>query len=67
VTHVRPVGTKVPTIIPQPARRLDTPARGRGTVLASAARRVAARSAGEVIELEHGVTVYPARGDGGRC
>ena len=48
MTHARPVGTKIPTKIPQPARRPDTSARVHGAILGSATRRVAARSsAGE--------------------
>src|SRR6185437_13852279 len=66
MTHARPVGTKIPTKIPQPARRPDTSARVHGAILGSATRRVAARSSGEVIELEHGITVYPASGARGR-
>ena len=37
----------------------------RGPVLASGNGRAATRGGGEVIELECGVTVYPARIEGG--
>jgi integrase len=66
MTHVAPAIFKIPTEIPQAARRPDKSARARGPILASATRRAAARGEGEVIELEHGITVYPAREDGGR-
>ena len=41
-------------------------ARRRGRVLASGTGRAATRGGGEVIELECGITVYPARGERGR-
>ena len=71
---------KIPTKIPQPVP--DRPARApaavpaprakktsgtsRGLVFAGGSGRAARRGGGEVIELECGVTVYPARSEGGR-
>jgi hypothetical protein len=64
---------KIPTDSPQPARKAARAARrakpGRpapGRVLASGTGRVATRGGGEVIELEYGITVYPAREEKGR-
>ena len=64
---------KIPTDSPQPARKAGRPARrakaGRpapGRVLANGAGRAATRGGGEVIELEYGITVYPAREEKGR-
>jgi integrase len=65
---------KIPTNSPQPSRgKPARPARsakaGRpapGRVLANGTGRAATRGAGEVIELKHGITVYPAREDSGR-
>jgi len=60
---------KIPTESPQPARgkaarpgaraKAGRPSPGR--VLASGTGRAATRGGGEVIELEYGITVYPAR------
>lgn len=64
-----------PTDSPQPfrtgagrgARRLSAGgSRARGSVLSVSAGRAATRGGGEVIELECGITVYPARSEGGR-
>jgi hypothetical protein len=73
MTQAPPVSFKIPTKSPQPGRK---PARaagrakaGRpapGRVLATGTGRAAARGGGEVIELEHGITVYPAREEPGR-
>ena len=66
---------KIPTKSPQPARgnaakppgrARKAPGVGRGPVLAGGNGRAAARGGGEVIELECGITVYPARSEGGR-
>ena len=64
---------KIPTDSPQPASKAARPARrgkpGRpapGRVLASGTGRAATRGGGEVIELEYGITVYPAREEKGR-
>ena len=64
---------KIPTDSPQPARKAGRPARrakpGRpapGRVLANGTGRAATRGGGEVIELEYGITVYPAREEKGR-
>jgi integrase len=66
---------KIPTKSPQPApgkaakpsgRGKKTLSTGRSPVLASGNGRAATRGGGEVIELECGVTVYPARSGGGR-
>ena len=69
MAHAAPVRTKIPTKNPQPARAgAARPARPkgrpavRGRAFASAAGRPATRGDGhQVIELEYGVTVYPAR------
>jgi integrase len=66
--------TKIPTESPQPGRstavrRTGRPKAGRpaaGKILASGSGRAATRGGGEVVELEHGVTVYPARAQPGR-
>ncbi len=64
---------KIPTESPQPApgkpakplgRAKKAPRAGRGPVLASGNGRAATRGGGEVIELECGITVYPARSGG---
>ena len=65
---------KIPTNSPQPSRgKPARPARsanaGRpapGRVLANGTGRAATPGGGDVIELEHGITVYPAREDPGR-
>jgi hypothetical protein len=66
---------KIPTKSPQPApgkaaklsgRGKKTLSTGRSPVLASGNGRAATRGGGEVIELECGITVYPARSGGGR-
>jgi len=74
MTQAPAVIFKIPTKIPQPARgktarpaawaRTGRPATGR--VLANGTGRAATRSGSEVIELEHGITVYPAREGKGR-
>jgi len=65
MTQASPAVVKIPTDCPQPTRgvalrRDPGRARSRGT------GRPATRGGGEVIELEHGITVYPARGEHGR-
>jgi integrase len=65
---------KIPTESPQPApgkaakpsRAKKAPHVSRSPVLASGNGRAATRGNGEVIELECGITVYPARSEGGR-
>jgi hypothetical protein len=64
---------KIPTESPQPGkaakpsgRAKKAPHAGRSPVLASGNGRAATRGGGEVIELECGITVYPARSEGGR-
>jgi integrase len=65
---------KIPTVSPQPgrgtavrrAKRTTAVRPAAGRVLASGAGRAAPRGGGEVIELEHGITVYPAREEPGR-
>jgi hypothetical protein len=61
---------KIPTESPQPApgkaakpsgRAKKVLGAGRSPVLASGNGRAATRGGGEVIELECGITVYPAR------
>jgi hypothetical protein len=71
MAHAAPVRTKIPTNSPQPARvrpaRLKARRPARSRVLAGGAGRPATRGNGNpVIELECGVTVYPAREDQGR-
>jgi integrase len=67
--------TKIPTKSPQPgrsapgrpgsrARKPSSPARA--AVLAAGTGRESTKGSGEVIELECGITVYPARSEGGR-
>ena len=65
---------KIPTKSPQPARsgpgrpasRAAKASPARPVVLAAGTGRESARGGGEVIELEYGITVYPARSEGGR-
>ena len=75
MTQAAPAQTKIPTDSPQPSRKgpalaatrpkkASSPARAR--VLAGSTGRAATRGGGEVIELECGITVYPARSAGGR-
>jgi hypothetical protein len=74
MAHAAPVRTKIPTKIPQPARAgASRPARpkarraARSPVFSSGTGRPAARGGGDpVIELEYGITVYPAREGRGR-
>jgi hypothetical protein len=66
-----PSRSKIPTVSPQPARgRASSQAKYRRTapdrMLANGSGRAATRGGGEVIELEHGITVYPAREEQGR-
>ncbi len=74
MTQAPPAVFKIPTKSPQPARgkagrpagraKVGRPASGR--VRASGTGRAATRGGGEVIELEYGITVYPAREEHGR-
>jgi len=70
MTQAAPAQVKIPTESPQPGRsgrprgRAGAPARAR--VLAAGTGRESSRGGGEVIELECGITVYPARSEGGR-
>jgi hypothetical protein len=65
MTQAPPAVFKIPTKSPQPARgKAGRPAPGR--VRASGTGRAATRGGGEVIELEYGITVYPAREEHGR-
>ena len=62
---------KIPTTGPRQGRRPRAAGRrpGRpanGRVLANGTGRAATRGGGEVIELEYGITVYPAREESGR-
>jgi len=73
MTRPAPARTKIPTKSPQPARggpggraRKAVGPVPRPSALASGTGRESARGGGEVIELEHGITVYPARAEGGR-
>jgi integrase len=73
MTQAPPAVFKIPTKSPQPARKAARSA-GRAKAGRSAGRRVlangtgraATRGGGEVIELEYGITVYPAREEHGR-
>jgi hypothetical protein len=65
MTQAPPAAVKIPTKIPQlPRGRAPLPVPGQ--ILLGGAGRAAVRGGGEVIELEHGITVYPARSAGGR-
>ena len=68
MTQAPPAGFKIPTKSPQPARKAARPAgrRAPGRVLVNGTGRAATRGGGEVIELEYGITVYPAREEPGR-
>jgi hypothetical protein len=74
MTLAAAVISKIPTDSPQPARRAakspGRPRRAPGTdrspALVGATGRAATRGGGDVIELECGITVYPARSEGGR-
>ena len=65
---------KIPTVSPQsapdklarPAARARVRLPGPGPIMASGTGRPAARGGGEVIELDYGITVYPARRDESR-
>jgi hypothetical protein len=67
--------SKIPTDSPQPTPRRaakpsgrprKAPGTGRSSALAGGTGRAATRGGGEVIELERGITVYPAQSEGGR-
>ncbi len=74
MTQAPPAIFKIPTKSPQPARGKPGRPSGRakagrpapGRVRASGTGRAATRGGGEVIELEYGITVYPAREEHGR-
>ena len=74
MTQAPPAIFKIPTKSPQPARGKPGRSAGRakagrpapGRVIASGTGRAATRGGGEVIELEYGITVYPARSEEGR-
>ena len=68
MTQAPPAVFKIPTKSPQPARKAARPAgrRAPGRVLVTGTGRAATRGGGEVIELEYGITVYPARAEPGR-
>ena len=74
MTQAPPAVFKIPTKSPQPARGKPRRPSGRakagrpapGRVVANGTGRAATRGGGEVIELEYGITVYPARGEHGR-
>jgi hypothetical protein len=74
MTQVLPASLKIPTKSPQPAPGKAARPAGRakagrqapGRVLANGTGRAVTRGGGEVIELEHGITVYPAREEPGR-
>ena len=66
-----PARTKIPTKSPQPARgraarRAKAGRTAHGRMLAGGTGRAATRGGGPVIELECGITVYPAREEQGR-
>jgi len=75
MTQAAPARIKIPTETPQllhsaAARPDGRPKKGsrtaRSRVIASGTGRATTRGSGEVIELECGVTVYPAREEQGR-
>ena len=75
MAQAAPARTKIPTETPQllhsgPARRAGRPKKGNRTalswVITSGTGRATTRGSGEVIELECGITVYPAREEHGR-
>jgi len=75
MTQAAPARAKIPTVSPQPGRQGPSRPGGRpkkaggparASVLAAGAGREATRGGGEVIELECGITVYPARSESGR-
>ena len=74
MTQAPPAIFKIPTESPQPARGKPGRASGRakagrpapGRVIVNGTGRAATRGGGEVIELEYGITVYPARREHGR-
>jgi len=74
MTQAAPPAVKTPTKSPQQARAKAGRAVGRakpgrsgpGRVRASGTGRAATRGSGEVIELEYGIAVYPAREEHGR-
>jgi hypothetical protein len=75
VTQAATARAKIPTKSPQQGRSAPGRAAGRArkaspparaAVLAAGTGRESTRGDGEVIELECGITVYPARSDGGR-
>ena len=72
MTRSASVRVKIPTESPQPFRKGAARAAGRPkaaispAVLVGSTERVATRGDGEVIEFECGITVYPARSEGGR-
>jgi hypothetical protein len=74
MTQAASPSSKIPTTSPQPSSAKAARRPGRagavrlapGRVLTSGIGRAATRGGGEVIELEHGITVYPAREGHGR-
>ncbi len=72
MTRSGSVRAKIPTESPQPFHKGAARAAGRPkaasspALLAGGTGRAATRGGGEVIELEYGITVYPARSEGGR-
>jgi hypothetical protein len=65
MSQASPAVFKIPTKSPQSARGAAS-RRASGQVRSRGAGRPAIRGGGEVIELEYGITVYPARSAGGR-
>jgi hypothetical protein len=72
MTRSASIRAKFPTESPQPFRKGAARAAGRPkaasspAVLAGGTERAATRGGGEAIELQCGITVYPARSEGGR-
>jgi co-chaperonin GroES (HSP10) len=74
MTQAPPEVVKIPAKSPQlvpgkaakPSGRAKKAPAGRGQVLAVGNGRAATRGGAEVIELDCGITVYPARSGGGR-
>jgi hypothetical protein len=74
MTQAAPPADQDPTKSPQPSRGKAVRRAGRpkagcpaaGKIIASGSGRAATRGGREVVELEHGITVYPAREQPGR-
>jgi hypothetical protein len=74
MTQAPPAIFKIPTKSPQPpcgkpgrpSGRAKAGRTASGRAIVNGTGRAATRGGGEVIELEYGITMYPARGEHGR-